>query len=556
MQETNKTKEQLVEELAQARERIRELQAAEMELHKVSRALRNSETQFRKITEKSIVGVYLVQDDLFRYVNPKMAEIFGFGVEDLTDRLGPEDVVDDEDWPTVRDNLKRRIVGELDSINYSFKGRKSGGEPIHIEVYGSRMEYRGRPAVIGTILDITQRISAERDLEVQLNRFQTLHHLATVMTAERSLEENLGLLVGKSRELLDAEAAFIAVRGEGKLRLRVGASSGLTREETDSWNRFFESLTKDAKPASEPVGFLQNRLERPVTSVEIALPADRLKPSMMAPVGMKETDLGILLVCNKSDKLYSSSEQDLLCLLGNMAAMEIQRKGMENALAQSEEQLRLLSRRLLDAQEQERKRVARELHDGIGQSITAMKFLVENAVKEASKTIPTENLPALNCLVPMIQEIVEEVSRIAMDLRPSILDDLGILATVNWLCKEFQKTLPDISVEKTLRVEETCVPEEQKTVIFRILQEALNNVAKHSRASMVRISLDKQNGWTVLTIEDNGVGFDWESIHSADGARRGLGLAGMKERTQLSRGVFFVQSRLGAGTSITASWPG
>jgi signal transduction histidine kinase len=285
------------------------------------------------------------------------------------------------------------------------------------------------------------------------------------------------------------------------------------------------------------------------------MPSGGLKHPIVAPVKMKEKELGILCVCNQSEKYGSDSERDLLCLMGNMAALEIQRKRMEKALAQSEEQLRLLSRRLLSAQEQERKRVARELHDGIGQSVTAIKFQVENVMRKTAMSVPPENLTPLNSLVTMIQEVVEEVGRISMDLRPSILDDLGILATITWLCKEFHRTRPDIRVEQALDIEEDWVPEDQKIVIFRLLQDALNNVAKHSRADLVRIGLCKQDARIVLTIQDNGAGFDWKSLYSADGVRRGLGLAGMKERTQLSGGILSVESQQGAGTSITASWP-
>lgn len=104
-------------------------------------------------------------------------------------------------------------------------------------------------------------------------------------------------------------------------------------------------------------------------------------------------------------------------------------------------------------------------------------------------------------------------------------------------------------------MEESSISEDQKIVIFRILQEALNNVAKHSHAELVRVSLCNHGGSTELTVEDTGVGFDWESAHSSGNSRPGFGLVSMKERTQLSGGSLSVQTRSGAGTVITASWP-
>lgn len=555
MQDKDKTRQQLVDELVKMRHRVADLHAAEFKLHTVAEALRQSETMFRKITEKSIVGVYLIQDDLFRYINPKMAGIFGYTVDQLKDKRGPVDVVADEDWPVVRENLRKRIAGEMESINYSFRGKKRNGERVHIEVYGTRMDYHKRPAVIGTILDITQRIHAERELETQLKRFQALHHLAVAMTAEHTLEENLGLLVDKSRELLGADASFIAVREDKTEAVRVRACSGIQPSELDplEGKLSFLSVNGDIQTSHQD----GNQACRQMLDglADDQFPAKDFSSGIAAPVRVREKDLGVLYVGSRSQRLFSESDRDLLFLMGNMAALEITRKHVEEALARSEEQLRSLSRQLLRAHEYERKRVARELHDGIGQSVTAMKFKVENVIREASKDVPQEHLAPLESLLTMIQDVMEDVGRIAMDLRPSILDDLGVLATIAWLCREFQKTHPCIRVVTELRVEESGISEDQKIVIFRILQEALNNVAKHSRADLVRVSLCNNGESTELTVEDSGVGFDWEMTHSSGDSRPGFGLVSMKERTQLSGGSLSVRTRPGAGTVITASWP-
>ncbi len=555
MQDQDKTRQQLIDELVKMRQRVAEFHAAEFKLQSVADALRQSETMFRKITEKSIVGVYLIQDDLFRYVNPKMAGICGYTVEELVDKRGPVDVVTDEDWPMVRDYLRKRISGEMESINYSFMGKRPNGEFVHLEVYGSRMEYHKRPAVIGTILDITQRIRAEQELGTQLNRFQAMYHLAVAMTAEHTLEENLGLLVDKSRELLGADASFIAVRDEKTEALRVRACSGIDAEEVDPLDGELSFLMCDQEPHPTQTRWGQGGPNVLYGSGDDGFPAKGFRSGIAAPVRIREKDLGILYVGSRAERSFSESDRDLLFLMGNMAAMEITRKQVEEALAQSEERLRLLSRQLLRAHEHERKRVARELHDGIGQSVTAMKFKVENVIREASKKVPQEHLAPLESLLSMIQEVVEDVGRIAMDLRPSILDDLGVMATITWLCREFQKTHPDIRVVTELQMQECGVSEDQKIVIFRILQEALNNVAKHGRADLVRVSLRNHNGSTELTVQDTGVGFDWESAHSPGNERPGFGLASMKERTQLSGGSFSVRTRTGAGTVINASWP-
>ncbi len=232
------------------------------------------------------------------------------------------------------------------------------------------------------------------------------------------------------------------------------------------------------------------------------------------------------------------------------------RKMAEEALRESEKELRLLSGQLLTAQEQERGRIARELHDGIGQSLSAIKFRIEDALGQMGKDVAGSSVNSLNSLIPIIQSTVEEVRKITMDLRPSTLDDLGILATIAWFCREFQETYTNVRIQKEIGLGETDIPESLNTVIYRVLQEALNNVAKHSGADSVTIFLTKRNGTIELTIEDNGRGFVLKEALDIDGSERGFGLGSMKERIELSGGSFSLKSVRREGTTIRASWPG
>lgn len=142
-------------------------------------ALQESENKFRNLAEKSLVGVYLIQDEIFKYANPMLAEIFGYVVDELTDKKGPVDLVLPEDWPVVRENLRRRLSGETESIHYEFRGIKKNGEIIYVDVYGSKTLYQGQPAVIGTLLDITERKRAEKKIRQQREFLQkTMESLA------------------------------------------------------------------------------------------------------------------------------------------------------------------------------------------------------------------------------------------------------------------------------------------------------------------------------------------------------------------------------------------
>jgi PAS domain S-box-containing protein len=229
-------------------------------------------------------------------------------------------------------------------------------------------------------------------------------------------------------------------------------------------------------------------------------------------------------------------------------------KRAEEMLRKSARELRLLSSRILEAQENERKRVARELHDGIGQALTGIKFVLENGVRRLKETETAPQFEVLDDIIPLIQATVDETRQIAMGLRPSTLDDIGISETIYWFCQQFESIYKNIRVLKLVEVEEDQIPETLKTVIFRVLQESLNNVAKHSGADRVQLSLQQEGKTVKLIVEDNGSGFDPEKPLPQNATGRGFGLASMRERIELSGGIFTILSAPGQSTRICAEW--
>jgi PAS domain S-box-containing protein len=231
-----------------------------------------------------------------------------------------------------------------------------------------------------------------------------------------------------------------------------------------------------------------------------------------------------------------------------------ERKRAEETLRESEKRLRFLSSQLITLQEQERKRIATELHDSLAALLNGIKYKVEVALQQRAKNKLKAAEKQLESVIPMIQESVEEVRRIQTGLRPITLDSLGLLATIRSFCRKFQTTHPSISIQQQIDIEEGEVPASLKIVIYRISQEALNNIGKHSRADFVHLSLRKREGKIELLIQDNGRGFDVNESLSMESSERGLGLISMRERAELSGGSFAIQSNVGKGTSIRASW--
>jgi PAS domain S-box-containing protein len=231
-----------------------------------------------------------------------------------------------------------------------------------------------------------------------------------------------------------------------------------------------------------------------------------------------------------------------------------ERLKVEIELRESESRLRELSSQLLNAQEKERRLVAREIHDSIGSSLAATKWKVEGAFKEVGENNP-QIRSALEGILPMLQETIQETRRIQMNLRPPMLDDLGILATISWFCRQYESTYSGIRIRQKIDIKEEEVADSLKTAIFRVMQEALNNSAKHSKASEVLLQISKIDRAIQLVIGDNGQGFDPSETYSREGRPRGQGLVGMQERVELSGGSFAIESSTGKGTVIRASWP-
>jgi signal transduction histidine kinase len=209
-----------------------------------------------------------------------------------------------------------------------------------------------------------------------------------------------------------------------------------------------------------------------------------------------------------------------------------------------EAETRALSAQLVGAQERERRTIARELHDEVGQSLTAL-LLDVGAVAASSEPGPLRS--QLDTIKGSGERIVEEVRRIALSLRPSMLDDLGLVPALEWQAREFGRR-SGLNVEVIADDDDAQLPETHRTCIYRIAQEALQNCVRHAGASRVRVALHREKGTITLQVEDDGKGF-------AAARTRGVGLLGMEERTARLGGHLRVVSTPGRGTTISAELP-
>ena len=215
---------------------------------------------------------------------------------------------------------------------------------------------------------------------------------------------------------------------------------------------------------------------------------------------------------------------------------------------------------LISAEEVERKRISRELHDGLGQLLTSMNLKIQECLSvttDSSRTeqpIPKEVADALESVSFMVKQAMGEVRSICGALRPSLLDDLGVLAAISWQCRQITKdsTGSRVNVSTDFRVHEGMIPEEYKTAVYRITQEALNNALKHSRAKYLTVSIQHEGDRIRLAIQDDGIGFDAENLRSLKSV--GMGLGSMRERVESLGGDFHLISSAGRGVRVEASF--
>jgi signal transduction histidine kinase len=227
------------------------------------------------------------------------------------------------------------------------------------------------------------------------------------------------------------------------------------------------------------------------------------------------------------------------------------REGAEQALRRSRNDLAALSHQLMIAQEAERKRIARELHDSVGQQLSAIKYTLERI--DARPGHAADVRVQVERAVSSLQEAMDELRTIAMNLRPAVLDDLGAVSAVSWFCRQFAQNYPTLELREQVSVADADVPERLSTAVFRSLQEMLNNVAKHSQAREVVVSLSRAPGQLILEVEDDGIGIHRGNPDSV--TRAGRGLRNLRERASMTGGEFMVGNRPGgAGTRARIEW--
>ncbi|MGA9852093.1 MAG: PAS domain S-box protein [Gammaproteobacteria bacterium] len=464
------------------------------------RKLEESERQYRELVEQAMVGIMVRRTSgEILFVNDALCRMTGYNRDELL-HMHITQLVD----PAESDAIQRvQQVATGETLQFQSRLRHKGGFLIHEELSAHR---RGDGNIQLIINDITARVAAEQHLAAE--RDFVFHALDTL------------------------PGVFYVFNSHGKF-LR--------------WNRQMEEIT----------GYSMEEM-RSIKSADIVPPDRRANHTrhvaeILSGTGMQgETEL----YCKDGTRLpyyYVARHfdwQGQQCVVG-MGVDIRKRKEAEQRAQIYLEELQQLSARLLAAQEEERRHIAREMHDELGQGLAvALLALKELASHPVSGALAAQ----ISQTSAILTQLAQQVRTLSLDLRPSVLDDLGLGAAVHWYLRE---RVESAGLKVTLDMDKSMprLPAHIETVCFRVLQGALTNVLRHAHAREVRVRLHLADGNLALTVQDDGAGFDVQVARRKALAGKSMGLLGMEERVRLVGGTFTITSSRGRGTEVRVDLP-
>ena len=281
-----------------------------------------------------------------------------------------------------------------------------------------------------------------------------------------------------------------------------------------------------------------------------------IKAFISVPLRAKDKVLGVINVASHTPHRFTTNDMYLLHSIGDQLGVAIEQARLYERLRKARERLRRLARQNLIAEEEERRRIARELHDETSQTLFGLALQLQALVEmaEISGSQDAEFISKLKKVQSLAVQVHSEVSRLIADLRPALLDTLGLVPAVRQHAESRLHPL-GINVSVEIKGRDRRLPSDVEAALFRFIQGAIGNIAQHSRAKNAIIVLEYQDDELLLHISDDGEGFDVSEITDVEESGRGRGLFSMRERIGLLGGTSSIESQLGQGTTVRARVP-
>lgn len=393
-------------------------------------------------------------------------------------------------------------------------------------------------------------IDLENKIEQRTKELSTLNAVVTTVSQSLNLDRILNDALTKILDLMEIEAGMVHLHHEKTNQLILMAHQGLSPEYVRDIGKLklWENIALQVVQSGEPI------LVNDVTnSPKTTMVAGEFRAYISLPVKAKNKVLGALSLASHLPTKFQTEAVPLLSAMGEAIGIAVENAKAAQRLEEANQIREQLLQKLISAQEEERSRIARELHDEATQSLAALAFNLE-AIANSLPPKYREAKQKLDTLRERAIQTVGGIRNLALELRPSALDYLGLPMAIDWYARDYL-TKRGLKVKIEVSSHKTKLSPYTETMLFRIMQEALTNVVKHAEASQVRVLLEFKDSMAIVEVEDNGKGFDVEVSLRGEGARRNLGLHGMKERATLLGGTFTIRSQLGQGTCLRVEVP-
>lgn len=451
------------------------------------------------------------------------------GEEGLLSYMGISIQSSGQIWGTLSLFSRRRLFTDEDLAILGFIGREIGFAIENMKLFD---QARQRVEDLTIMNEVSQSITKSLHLDQLLS--SVANSLTKMIGASNcyifSVDDKRNLLYGVAASDQKADA----VR-KVEIKMNENAIIPLTAREQHSF--MIENAPQDPRVSKKWIDLFKSR------------------SLLSVPLIIKERVIGVLLLDEtRYFRQFTQEEIQKIITLANQVSIAIENATLYQAVTKHMERLQTLSSAIVNIQEEERRRIAQELHDEAGQVLTGIKMNLEWVEKELNpaETAIKERIEAVKT---QVGKIMEELRRLSYDLRPAILDELGLVPTLRWYIEEYNKRTRTAVHLQTSGLQKR-LSAKTEILLYRIIQEALTNVAKHAEAESVVLSLEKKDVHVHLYITDDGKGFEVKRYFSSSPmGRRGLGILGMKERVELAGGTFFIDSDPGQGTRISIKVP-
>jgi PAS domain S-box-containing protein len=535
---------------------ITEEKLAEEERRATEAALRESEAKFRVLAENTAAGVVIYRKNRLLYTNPAMSAITGFAREELSKMTVLDTIHPDEREEALR--WSRSVMhGEAASTKVESKPVTKSGEERWVDATTGKVVIDNQPAFICTLIDVTERKIVENALRQRVRDIEKLYETSRLLLQHIEFKRIYGKICGIGVKQFGFPMLWIGLLEKGNAGVRPAAFCS-----EDQGHLTSDPLVADRDPVTKgpvirAVASMQPSVTNSIRSDRGFAPwrkaaLERGYRSFAAfPLIYDEEVFGVIAGYARDEGHFTEDRLHLYQSFTNLAANAVANARLLSSLADQRDEVRAMASRLADVEESERKQLARELHDRVGQNLTALSINLNILGSQSSGHGPKD--PRLDDCLSLLNDMTESIRNVMGQLRPALLDEYGLLAALREYCNRFSRRF-GIAVEVFGDESGKRLSPASEMAVFRIAQEALNNVVKHAHARRAAVAIIHDDHSVRMVVSDDGEGFVVDGERPA-GSRRGWGLTTMAERAEAIGGFCYVESTPGHGAKVTVEVP-